>query len=314
MTSVVLNNDAVVDDWESVPSDHVSQLAQQKQAVLKRQQKSAAAEEKCLQNEKPTNDQGIGSIIQKPLRLLKREKPTRQSRTSESEEATKTLAQLTLDERIANYDKIRQRIFNADEGKKPEASEESTSNGSGEKNKQAEKTKGSNGVTVEAINHLTHVPMLSEDTHQANNMRPPPQHFYNQPMDLPPMIPPMIPPMMMMHGGQSNIQGYPSQSAAPPFIPPPTWMPPPPIDLNHAPLPYGHPPPPLGQGFYNPKWMSQPPPSISQPTGARLPTKQPVPLKNIKAQLPNNKNNLNQPSKRQSGPKAKNNSTGSSKK
>uniref|UniRef100_A0A1I7SSI3 SUZ domain-containing protein n=2 Tax=Bursaphelenchus xylophilus TaxID=6326 RepID=A0A1I7SSI3_BURXY len=298
--------------------------------MLKQQQQSAAAEEKCLNDEKPAIDQGIGSIIQKPLRLLKREQPTRLSRTSESEDASKALAKLTLDERIANYDKIRERIFNGEDGKKPETSKESTvSNGKSENGAKGGPTEA-NGVIVEPINHLTHVPMLSEDTRKSNvgpiqpmQIPPPQTHFYHRPMDhSASMIPPMNPHMMMMHGGnpnvssgfgQTNRQPFPSPA---PFVPPPTWMPPPPpMDLT---LPYGHPPPNLGQGIYCPSttaWLPPPPSILPHQTvagGGRIPPAQPVPLKNIKIQPPNNKSNLSQPSKRQNGQKI-NRNTGTSK-
>lgn len=60
MTSVLAANDGIVEDWESLPSDQVQQIAQQRQALLKQQQKGAVAVEKCLNDEQTENDQGIG--------------------------------------------------------------------------------------------------------------------------------------------------------------------------------------------------------------------------------------------------------------
>ncbi|KAI6196096.1 hypothetical protein M3Y94_01068100 [Aphelenchoides besseyi] len=204
----------------------------------------------------------VVSLVSKPIRLLKREQP-RRPKLSESEmsDEARRLEEMTLDERRANYDKVRERIFNAstseekptkhvpkvEEKPQPQPTEIVT---------KTEKVEVStpNEVMVETINHLTYVQMLSDQT-PSNMMRPPVQSI---PIQQPPVrIQPGRPPQRII---QPPIP--PSRYGAPPQL---HGLPSGPIDLSQMPPPHMFPPPMWQQQQYgNMSFSSNGPPAMMQ--------------------------------------------------
>ncbi|KAI6171905.1 hypothetical protein M3Y98_00914100 [Aphelenchoides besseyi] len=264
------------DETSTPPSADLDFDQIQEQLQLKNEREQMALKvltEKKAEDKAQPEPVPVVSLVSKPIRLLKREQP-RRPKLSESEmsDEARRLEEMTLDERRANYDKVRERIFNASTSE-----EKPTKNGPKvEENPQpqpaevvtkAEKDKVStpSEVMVETINHLTYVQMLSDQT-PSNMMRPPVQSI---PIQQPPVrIQPGRPPQRI----QPPIP--PSRYGAPPQL---HGLPSGPLDLSHIPPPHMFPPPMWQQQQYgNMPFNSNGPPAMMQAPPLLHSTPQPL--------------------------------------
>ncbi|KAI6184979.1 hypothetical protein M3Y97_00655000 [Aphelenchoides bicaudatus] len=228
----------VVDDWENIAGDEVQQLTNERLNLVEQQQRASVMEQQIMK-EQLSADVGLqpGANV-KPIKLLKREQPLRKlAGDSEGKDEAAQLGSLTIDERKANYDKIRERIF-------AEASldkEETKSIPDDPKKSPKKETmtptelnaSTSNEVVIETINHLSNVQMLSEQTPQRLRYAPP-----QPPLWVPPRPQELrsIPPLQFMP--PAGIQPPPIYGMPPPqsmcFMPPADFSRPPPSTLPYS--------------------------------------------------------------------------------
>jgi len=165
---------AVVDDWENIAGEQFQQLTNERLSLAEQQQKANVVEQQIMKEQIPSEEEELpASMINKPIKILRREQPRLQrAGDQEARDEAALLEKLTLDERKANYDKIRERIFNAahseDKADDKETPEETIILPEEEIAEEPEATTSSE-VLIETINHLSNVKMLSEQTPRPNS-------------------------------------------------------------------------------------------------------------------------------------------------